>query len=91
MIAGDNSRFIACHKYVNVNMNNNARNRNDGSYLQLHQIMHCTPISRLSQSPFQFFFAVRMYAGKDFSLHLQRAKSTGGFFDRGVIGGVSLF
>ena len=27
-----------------------------------------------------------MFAGKDFS-HLQRAKSTGGFFDRGVIGG----
>jgi hypothetical protein len=32
-----------------------------------------------------------MYAGKDFSRdfsHLQRAKSTSGFFDRGVIGGV---
>ena len=42
--------------------------------------------ARLSQSPFQFFSAVRKYAGKDFS-HLQRAKSTGGFFDRGVIGG----
>jgi hypothetical protein len=26
-----------------------------------------------------------MFSGKDFS-HLQRAKSTGGFFDRGVIG-----
>ena len=33
-----------------------------------------------------FFIAVCKYAGKDFS-HLQRAKSTGGFFDRGVIGG----
>jgi hypothetical protein len=32
-----------------------------------------------------FFIAVCKYAGKDFS-HLQRAKSTGGFFDRGVIG-----
>ena len=37
-----------------------------------------------------FFFAVRKYAGKDFS-PLQRAKSTGGFFDQGVTGGVSLF
>jgi hypothetical protein len=45
---------------------------------------------RLSQSPFQFFFAIRMYAGKDFS-HLQRTKFTGGFFERGLIGGVSLF
>ena len=49
-----------------------------------------TAMPRLSQSPFQFFSAVRKYAGKGFS-HLQRAKSTGGFFDRGVIGGLSLF
>ena len=38
---------------------------------------------RLSKSPFQFFYAIRKYAGKYFS-PLQRAKSTGRFFDRGV-------
>ena len=47
------------------------------------------PITRLSQSPFQFSRFVSTL-GKDFS-PLQRAKSTGGFFDRGVTGGVSLF
>ena len=42
---------------------------------------------RLSQSPFQYFFFPRFCfaAGKDFS-HLQRGKSTVGFFDRGVTG-----
>ena len=60
--------------------------------------------TRLSQSPFKsfqvlsspfksfksfqvLFFAVSFAAGKDFS-YMQRAKSTGGFFDRGVTGGV---
>jgi hypothetical protein len=36
------------------------------------------------------FFVVRKYAKKDFS-HLQRAKSTGGFFYQGVIGGCHYF
>ena len=48
-----------------------------------------TDTPRLSQSPFQFSRFVSTL-GKDFS-PLQRAKSTGGFFDRGVTGGVSLF
>ena len=51
--------------------------------------MFCAPLTRLSQSPFQFSRFVSTL-GKDFS-PLQRAKSTGGFFDRGVPGGVSLF
>ena len=34
--------------------------------------------------------SIAHHYGKDFS-PLQRAKSTGGFFDRGVTGGVSLF
>ena len=50
--------------------------------VQLKQLYHYVDFLKV------LFFC--MNAGKDFS-HLQRAKFTGRFFDRGVSGGVFIF